>query len=115
MNHSFKEATLAYLESLDPASLEAQVLRVLVTKHIGRKNAVPLSELSAIFGYATNRIQNAVVVPSRKPPKKHFIGSCANGILIIESEDDVKTMEHFYENRIQCESQHLNYLRMISE
>lgn len=112
---SFVKATEDYLRTGHPSYMESLYLGYLLNNgNIGHENAVSLGFLSAKFGHPANRIQNAVVVPSRKPPNKHFVGSWQQGIFIIRDENDVNVMAAFYENRIRCETEHLSYLRGLA-
>lgn len=85
---------------------------------VGRNNAVPLPKIVAHLKKAganisENGFQQTVLAASRDGD--YFIGSGRHGYFLIDTIDDAREMQDFYETRIRAEQQNLDNLRRQAE
>jgi hypothetical protein len=116
----FVEAARAYIAGRESSEIEKLVIGALLDLGaIGCGNAVPLPQLASLCSTGLvevngGRIQRQVLVPSRSTKQKHFIGSCFEGIFLIDTAEDVEVMREFYLNRVRAEICHLNHLNDLA-
>ncbi|MCM2249039.1 MAG: hypothetical protein NDI58_00440 [Geothrix sp.] len=114
----FKTAVQAYLDTLDPDSLEFKVLNYLHKNGIGSSKAKSwgkIQEFAKVDSdeYSKEDFQNGLLAKSRQ--NKFFICSNNRGYYIPESINDITVAKHYYESRIESMLSNLNNLLAVSQ